>query len=137
MEEEKLIVPDTKDENGLTDKDRAFLDLLFDQCGGDVRRAMDLSGFHKETPTSEITKRLSKHIRERTKEYLQANSGKAALSIVDVLRDPSAPGQKNVLVAAKEILDRGGVFKEEQPQVIEHRNMFILPPKDEQEEDEE
>jgi hypothetical protein len=130
------LIADVTDENGLTEKDRAFLDVLFDQCGGDVRRAMDEVGFPKNMPTSAITKRLAKHIRERSKDYLVSNTGKAVISLVGTLNDPTAPGVKNTLAAAQQILDRGGVFKEEAPQVIEHRNMFILPAKDEREEDE-
>jgi hypothetical protein len=129
------LVADVTDSDGLTNKDRAFLDVLFDEHGGDVRRAMDAVGYSKSTPTSHITKKLGKHIKERTKEYLLSNTGKAAISIVNVLTDPSAPGQKNSLAAAKEILDRGGVFKEEAPQITEIRNMFILPSKDEAQED--
>lgn len=130
------LLADVTDENGLTEKDRAFLDVLFDLCQGDVRRAMDEVGFPKSMATSVITKRLSKHIRERSKEYLVSNTGKAVISLVSTLNDPTAPGVKNTLVAAQQILDRGGVFKEEAPQVIEHRNMFILPAKDEREEEE-
>lgn len=129
--EKKDLIADVTDEQGLTERDRAFLDVLYDKCGGDVRRAMDDVGYPKSTPSSEVTKKLSKHIKERAKEYLISNTGKAAISIVSVLTDPSAPGQKNVLSAAKEILDRGGLFKEEAVQVTEVRNMFILPAKDE------
>lgn len=131
------LIADVTDENGLTERDRAFLDVLFDQCGGDVRRAMDEVGFSKNTPQSLITKRLSKHIRERSKDYLISNTGKAVISLVSTLNDPTAPGVKNTLAAAQQILDRGGVFKEEAPQVIEHRNMFILPAKDSTEAEEE
>lgn len=123
------------DENGLTERDRAFLDVLFDVCGGDVRRAMDEVGYSKAVASSEVTRRLSKHIRERSKEYLISNTGKAVISLVHTLNDPTAPGVKNTLAAAQQILDRGGVFKEEAPQVIEHRNMFILPAKDETEDE--
>ena len=129
------LIADVTDENGLTERDRAFLDVLFDKCGGDVRRAMDEVGYPKGTASSEVTKRLSKHIRERSKDYLVSNTGKAVISLVGTLNDPTAPGVKNTLDAAKQILDRGGVFKEEAPQVIEHRNMFILPAKDEVEEE--
>lgn len=130
------LIADVTDENGLTERDRAFLDVLFDKCGGDVRRAMDEVGYSKSVASSEVTKRLSKHIRERSKDYLVSNTGKAVISLVGTLNDPTAPGVKNTLAAAQQILDRGGVFKEEAPQVIEHRNMFILPAKDEAEEEE-
>lgn len=125
------LAEDVRDEEGLTLKDRAFLDFLTDQAQGDIRRAMDLAGIPKSVPTSAITKRLKKHIQERTKEFLATNTLKAASSLVGVLNDPTAMGAKNAIAAAKEVLDRGGVYKEEGLVVTEEKNMFILPPKDE------
>ena len=125
-----LLVNDTITESGLTLKEEEFLHVLYDQCKGDVRMAMDKSGFSRSVPISSITKKLSKHIKEAAKDYILANTGRAAISLVDVLTDPSAVGAKNIISASKEILDRGGVFKEEAPHVHEVRNMFILPAKD-------
>jgi len=120
---------DVKDEEGLTLKDRAFLDFLTDQAQGDIRKAMDLAGIPKSVPTSAITKRLKKHIQERTKDFLATNTLKAASGLIGVLNDPTQMGAKNVISAAKEVLDRGGVYKEEGIVVSEEKNMFILPPK--------
>lgn len=116
-------------ESGLSLKEQNFLDVLFEVAGGDVRRAMDLSGFPKDMPTSVVVKKLNKYIKEASKDFLIASSAKAAMSLVQVLNDPTAPGVKNIIPAAKEILDRGGVFKEEAPQISEVRNVFILPAK--------
>lgn len=116
-------------ESGLSLKEQNFLDVLFEVAGGDVRRAMDLSGFPKDMPTSSVVKKLNKYIKEASKDFLIASSAKAAMSLVQVLNDPTAPGVKNIIPAAKEILDRGGVFKEEAPQISEVRNVFILPAK--------
>ena len=129
------ILRDITDSEGLTLKDKHFLDVLFDRCQGDIRRAMDEAGFPKSRPISEITSRLKKHIKDRSRDYLIANSGRAVVSLVEILNDPIKPGVKNIVPAAKEILDRAGIFKEEAPQIIEHRNMFILPPKDSNNED--
>ena len=117
-------------ESGLSLKEQNFLDILFETAGGDVRRAMDLSGFPKDMPTSVVTRKLNKQIKEASKDFLISSSAKAAMSLVKVLNDPTAPGVKNIIPAAKEILDRGGVFKEEAPQVSEVRNVFILPAKE-------
>jgi hypothetical protein len=128
MNDLSLINPDT----GLNEREEAFLDVLFDECNGNVRAAMDAVGYPKSFPMNSVTKKLAKHIKERTKEYLQASSGFAAIQLVNVLMDPNKPGTNNLIAAARDVLDRGGVFKEEAPQVTEIRNMFILPAKDEE-----
>ena len=120
---------DYTDEEGLTLKDRAFLNILVDEAAGDVRRAMDLAGFPKDMPTSTITKRLKKQIQELSKGLLAINTIKAVTSVVSVLNDPTALGNKNIIAAAKEILDRGGVYKEEAIVLQDEKNMFILPEK--------
>lgn len=125
----ELLKQDTVNEDGLTLQEQNFLDILFDECGGDVRTAMDKSGM-KGIPSSVMIKKFSKQIKDMAKEYLIASSAKAAHSLVSVLHDPNAIGVKNIIPAANSILDRAGVFKEEAVQVTEVRNMFILPPKD-------
>lgn len=124
-------------EEGLNEREQAFLTFLFEDAKGQVRTAMTMAGYPKDYPVREVTKKLGLKIRELSKEYLTSQTASAAISISNVLVDPSAVGAKNVISASKEILDRGGVYKEEEPKVTEVRNMFILPPKDEgQEEDE-
>jgi hypothetical protein len=123
---------DVLNSEGLSEKDQHFLDVLFDECKGDVRAAMTMSGYPKNTPTSVVTKRLKKEITERSKDFIASNTAKAVISIVDVINDPNLPGTKNILSAAKEILDRGGVNKEETLNVQQEQNMFILPAKEDQ-----
>jgi len=118
---------DVKTSEGITLQDKAFLDVLFDHCGGSIRKAMDHVGFKKDVPTSVITSRLNKQIKERTKEYLISNTGLAAYNLVNVIIDPTALGAKNVIAAAQQVLDRGGVFKEEDLNKTIERNIFILP----------
>lgn len=128
-----LLVQDTITDSGLTQKEEAFLNVLFDECSGNVRAAMDTVGYPKNYPTSALTKHLSLQIRERTKEYLISQSASAAINLTSVLLDPNRPGNGHIIAAARDILDRGGVFKEEAPKVTEVRNMFILPAKDKEE----
>lgn len=128
------LLEDVRDEEGLTEKDRAFLDFLVDQAQGDIRKAMDLAGIPKNVPTSAITKRLGKQIKDRSRVYLESNTLKASIGLVQVLNDPSAVGNKNVIAAAKEVLDRGGVYKEETIIAVDEKNMFILPAKNKDEE---
>lgn len=128
-----ILKQDVTSESGLTEREEAFLDVLFDKCNGNVRAAMDEVGYPKSWPSNAVVQKLSKHIKDRTKEYLMASSGLAAIQLVNVLIDPNTPGAKNTIAAARDILDRGGVFKEEAPQITEIRNMFILPAKDKDE----
>ena len=122
----------TDKDTGLTEKDEYFLSVLFGECQGDVPLAMDKSGIN-ESPNS-IRKRLKKEITEASKNYLAAASAEASINLVKVLRDPSAVGAKNIISAAKEIFDRGGVTTEQETKVAENY-VFILPAKDTLKED--
>jgi len=124
------LIESLKDEDGLDERERAFLDVLFDVCGGDVRAAMSEVGYPDTVSPASIRRKLSKEIQKRSKEYLIASSAKASISLVSVLNDPGGIGAKQIITASKEILDRASVVKEETPSAIEVRNMFILPAKD-------
>lgn len=130
----EILKDDVLDEDGLTLKDNKFLEVLFDECNGNIKEAMKLSGL---TGTQHsITKRLEKHIKERAAGYLAASTAKASISLVSILDDPNQPGLDRTIKAAKEILDRGGVVKDETPVVKEQNFMFILPAIKEEKEDE-
>jgi hypothetical protein len=59
-----------------------------------------------------------------------SSTAKAAHQLVKVFEDPNMPGTVNIIKAAKEILDRGDVNKEETVGVYEERYVILLPPKD-------
>lgn len=118
-------------DEGLTPMEVAFLDCLFDTHKGNFKAAMDAVGYHKTASSSLLRKKLAKHIQEASKLYLISSTARAASGLVSVFDDPAAVGNKNLIAAAKEVLDRSGVFKEEQVKVTEIRNMFILPAKEE------
>lgn len=124
---------DVLDENGLTHKDNHFLEVLFDECKGNVPAAMKQAGISGSA--SAIQKRLHKEIKERAASYLGAHTAKAAISLVDAIDNPNIPGLDRAIKAAKEILDRGGVVKDETPVVKEQNFMFILPPVKESDDD--
>jgi hypothetical protein len=127
---QKLIDDVTNKKTGLTEQEEHFLDILFDKHRGNIRAAMDDSGYPKNTPTRKVTEKLKDHITEASKAFLSANTAKAVISVVGVLDDPMAPGQNTVLKAAKEVLDRTGVVKEEDQNKVIERNIFILPAKE-------
>lgn len=122
---------DVLDENGLTHKDNKFLEVLFDECKGNIKEAMKLAGL--TGPQTAVTKRLHKQIKELTSEYIIANTAKAAIGVVNVIENPNVPGNKDTLAAAGMILDRGGVVKKEEVVVQEQNFMFILPSKEREE----
>lgn len=119
------------DESGLNERERAFLDVLFDECMGDVALAMKTVGYPTGTASSDIRRKLNKHIKERSKDFLVSSTARAVTGIVSVIGNPAAVGNGHLIAASKDILDRAGIFKEEAPQITEIRNMFILPAKSE------
>ena len=110
----KLVDQLVNKETGLDEREEYFLDVLFTKAKGDFELAMDLAGYPKSSSVSQLRKKLSKHIRDYTKDYIVSQTAKAAQQLVNVFQDPNALGTKNILTAAKEILDRGDVNKEEQ-----------------------
>ena len=114
----------------LTDKQAAFLEALLGEARGNIRLAMDIAGYAKNTKTTEVVGPLKEEITERAGMMLAMNAPKAAFGIVDVLDDPSAMGARNSISAAREILDRTGLVKKEQVEVSGNSGgIFILPPK--------
>lgn len=112
----------------LTDQQKLFLEVLFDQAGGDVAKAKKLAGYSDTYPTSQVVKTLEEEIVVATKQFLSRNGPKAAMGLVGVLDNPLELGVKEKLVAAKDILDRIGVTKTEKID-ISSNGIFILPSK--------
>ena len=119
-----------KEERKLTEMQEAFLVALMGEAKGKVRKAMDLAGYSKNTPTYDVTEPLKEEIIDRANTMLAMNAPKAAIGLVDVLDDPTALGARNAINAAREVLDRTGVVKKEKVEVTANGGgMFILPPK--------
>lgn len=112
----------------LTDQQKLFLEVLFDQAGGDAVKAKKLAGYSDTYPTSQVIKTLEEEIVNATKQYLSRNGPKAAIGLVGVLDNPLDLGTKEKLAAAKDILDRIGVSKTEKIDVGSS-GIFILPSK--------
>ncbi len=112
----------------LTDQQKLFLEVLFDQAGGDVVKAKKLAGYHETYPTSSVVKTLQDEIIETTKAFLARSGPKAAHKMVNVLDDPTQLGVKDIMAAAKDILDRVGVVKTEKIDITSN-GIFLLPAK--------
>ena len=119
----------------LTDKQTKFLEVLFEQAGGDVVRAKELAGYSENSPTSEIIKGIKDEIMERTQLYMARNAPRAAMSLVGGMVDPTELGLRDKLSAAKDLLDRVGLVKTEKVQVEATNGLMILPPKEKTDEE--
>ena len=113
----------------LTERQQKFLDVLFDEAGGDVARAKILAGYSETSSTSDIVKSLKEEIMEATQIYMSRNAPKAAVAMVSGVDDPTRLGIRDKLSASKELLDRVGLIKTEKVQVEASGGVMLLPPK--------
>lgn len=117
---------------GLTDKQKDFLEHLFsEECLGNVRAAMKAAGYSKYTSQKEVlTPAVASKVSELAKNYIAANSLKAAVATVDVLDSPTTPGNRERLKAIEILLDRAGVIKKESVTVETDKPLLtiMMPP---------
>jgi len=119
----------------LNERQQKFLDVLFDEAGGDVVAAKKLAGYAETTSTTEIVRGLKEEILEATQMYMARNAPKAALAMTGALYDPTELGIRDKMSAAKELLDRTGLIKTEKVQVEASGGVMLMPPKATVEED--
>ena len=120
----------------LTGKQQVFLDVLFDEAGGNMATAKKLAGYSETSSTTEIVKGLKEEILEATQMYMARNAPKAAMAMTGALYDPTELGVRDKMVAAKELLDRVGLVKTEKMQVEASGGVMLMPPKAPVEDDE-
>jgi hypothetical protein len=114
----------------LTERQQAFVDALMGDAAGDPRTAMDIAGYSKNTTIKEAVEPVKDDIIAAADLMIAMNAPRAAVGLTNVMLDPSALGAKNVISAAKEVLDRAGVVKRETVEVKgPEGGIFILPPK--------
>ena len=101
----------------LNERQQKFLEVLFEEAGGDVVAAKKLAGYSETTATTAIVKGLKEEILEATQMYMARNAPKAAMAMVGGLHDPTELGIRDKMSAAKELLDRTGLIKTEKVQV--------------------
>ena len=113
----------------LTGKQKAFLQVLFDEAGGNMVTAKKMAGYSDSSSTSEIVKGLKEEILEATQMYMAQNAPKAAMAMTGALDDPTELGIRDKMSAAKELLDRVGLVKTEKMQVEASGGVMLMPPK--------
>ena len=116
----------------LTDSQEKFLDVLFGEAKGNLKRAGELAGYSDHS-YPKIVRNLKQEILSRAENYLATHSAKAATKMVDMLDEDGTTPHANIrLEAAKQILDRIGITKKEQIDINMKavHGIFILPAKD-------
>ena len=120
----------------LTEKQRKFLDVLFDEANGDVTQAKLLAGYAPPSSTSDIVRGIKEEVLEATQMFMARNAPKAAVAMVSGINDPTELGIRDKMTAAKELLDRTGLVKTEKMQVESTGGVMLMPMKNVQTEDE-
>ena len=120
----------------LTEKQQKFLAVLFDEASGDVTVAKQIAGYSDGSATTDVIRSLKEEIAEATKEYLARVAPRAAFSMANALNDPTELGIRDKMSAAKDLLDRTGYSKTEKMEVSAPDGIFILPPKNQEQEKE-
>jgi len=113
----------------LNERQQKFLEVLFEDAGGDVVAAKKLAGYSDNTPTTAIVKGLKEEILDATQMYMARNAPKAAIAMTHALFDPTELGIRDKMSAAKELLDRTGLVKTEKMQVEASGGVMLMPPK--------
>ena len=67
----------------LTERQQRFLDVLFDDAGGDVVAAKKLAGYGDNSSTTSIVEALKDEIAEKTRTYFARTAPKAAVSLME------------------------------------------------------
>lgn len=119
----------------LTEQQQKFIDVLFDEAGGNLRKAMRLAGYSESYMPSQLAKVLKEEIIEATQLYMALNAPKAAAAMVGAIDDPTELGLKEKMQAAKDLMDRAGLVKTEKVQVESNTGGVMLLPAKEKEED--
>ena len=129
------IIPTQK--RSLTDTQEKFLDVLFGEAKGNLKKAGELAGY-SEHSYPKVVRNLKQEIISRAENYLATHSAKAATKMVDMLDEDGTTPHANIrLEAAKQILDRIGIAKKDQLDINMKalHGIFILPAKDKLDED--
>lgn len=113
----------------LTENQQRFLEVLFEEAKGDFVKAKKLAGYSDTYSTKHIVESIEDEIAELTKKFIARVGTKAAYSIYEVMQDPTALGNKEKMLAAKDLLDRGGFKAKDEVKVEASAPLFILPAK--------
>lgn len=112
------------------EKQQKFLDALFEEAKGDVRKAMNIAGYSSTYSSKELLSVVKDDLFELIKSTLATKGAiNAVQGLIDIFEDDTMIGKKEKLAAAKEVLDRIGITKIEKVEVTTKDPLFILPSK--------
>ena len=117
----------------LTDQHKRFLEVLFNEAGGNINHAMRMAGFSEGYSRRSLTNYLKEEIIEATQLYIAMAAPKAAVAMINAIDDPTELGLKEKMSAAKDLLDRAGLVKTEKVQVESTGGVMVLPAKEHEE----
>ena len=124
-----------KNKNKLTDKQQlwyeAFTNVDNLKTFGDAFESKLAAGYSSNTNTFQIINSMPTEILEAINTFILSESMKAAKAIVDVRNNPAQFGAANKIKAASDILDRGGIVKKQQVEIVQDNpsQIFIIPAK--------
>jgi hypothetical protein len=118
----------------LTEKQQKFLDVLFEEAGGNLVAAKKLAGYADGVSSKQVAESLAEEIADLTKKFISSSAVKAAYSMFEVMNNPTDLGNKEKMAAAKDVLDRSGFIKTEKVEVSAANPLFILPQKADEDE---
>ena len=115
----------------LTANQEKFLEVLFEEAGGNHAVAKRLAGYSENTPTKSVSDSLKHEVIQATTNFLVQIGPKAAVAMAKALDDPTELGIRDKMSAARDILDRGGFGKVDRVDVTSSSGgVFILPAKE-------
>jgi hypothetical protein len=121
----------------LNEKQLKFLEVLFNEAGGNPVKARQLAGYSEGYGTKKIMDSLKAEVIEATQLYIAMHAPKAAMAIIAGIDDPTELGTKEKINAAKDLLDRAGLGKTDKVQIESTGGIMLLPPKDVNRDDDE
>lgn len=113
----------------LNEREQKFLEVLFEEAEGDYAKAKKLAGYSPNYPTKQITDRLADEIFELTKKYINTLGVKAVWSMKSVMENPTQLGNRDLMTAARDILDRANFKASDKIEIKSESPLFILPEK--------
>lgn len=115
------------------EKQSMVLEVLFSpEAGGDVKKAMNIAGYDPKYAVSTFLKAegMKEAIHKETSLFLASTGPKAVNVVYGLLEGKGKLGDREKLMAAKDLLDRNNFKGTEKVEVEVSSPLFILPPKE-------
>ncbi len=116
----------------LTDKQKLFLEVLFDKAEGDPKKAMELAGY-VGTQFHDLLESLHAEIISKAEKFIAFHAPAAAMGLTGILLGTDDKPNTNArMEAARQILDRAGIVKKDKMDITvdTEKGIFIFPQKE-------